>query len=110
MNCFFCNYELYHDPYCKKDWCLQHKVVHAFIGLFEPYLYKAEFLGTFQGEYVVVSYLVTPNKMDTEKPSCTVTQRTKRGDYKKLITIPYPPITLTPFNYKEKLKTYLIFS
>lgn len=125
MNCFFCNSKLDHeDTACHnmETHCWQRHVVHCFFGLYKPQLFKVEFTGYALGKDLIISYLVTPNKNDTEVPSLTVTERITppyvEGDesvtinfrYKKMIQLPFPPITLTPLNYAEKLKTYLLFS
>jgi len=127
MNCFFCNFPLdAKDAYCLNpdSNCRSHYVVHCFFGLLDPKLFKVEFIGLYKDKELIISYLINPNQYDTNKPSCTIIQRiplppptapddesvTVSYDFKELITVPYPPITLTPNNYKDKLSTYLLFS
>jgi len=57
----------------------------------------------------MVQYAVMENQHFQRAPECVVLER-KGNDTNTLLTLPYPPITLTPTNFKQKLKTYLIFS
>jgi hypothetical protein len=122
FNCFFCNHPLDGDhSYCNQPPCKGHHVVHCYFGILEPKLFKVEFIGFYQNKEIIISYLINPNIHDTHKPNMTVTHHEAHYspddestavayNHKEILVLPYPPITLTPSNYKEKLKTYLLFS
>lgn len=130
MNCFFCNHPIsIDDLYCHnmESQCWQHNVVHQINGLYKPQFAKVEFKGELKDNKVVVSYTVAPhpyaNTLPEERflavykiyeyqyPSTIPGGGMRTGkDQKKILELPYPPITLRPDNYQEKLKTYLLFS
>ena len=90
-------------------------MVHFYYNILEVplRLYKAGFTAKIKERTFFVDYIVNPRPQQQTK--CQIkdiyTDKESGGcGFRVLLTLPYPPIILTPANYQTRLPTYLTFS
>lgn len=113
MNCFFCNQVIFNDDaYCYNKICYDHNVLHRYHkDRDEKHLWKVVFSTIIKEQRFYIDYILHHSKHDV--PICEISvikEINGLSCFKTVLTLPYPPITLTPSNIKEKLPIYLLLS
>lgn len=116
MKCFFCNHVLFNeDTYCYHPPCKDAQVVYFYHNILEDpkELYKVGFTAKINQRTFFVDYILNPSrnqKMVCQIKNIYIDKESGGAGFRTLLTIPYPPLTLTPTNYQNRLPTYLTFS